>query len=80
LEPFGERAAYWRTGLIAATVANAHRGKRGRAYRPEDFMPPEPKPERRSQSPDEMAAVLRKAYEVARRRGLMKQIADGGRT
>ena len=25
--------------IIASTIANANRGKRGRAYKPEDFLP-----------------------------------------
>jgi len=33
-----ERADY-RTGIIAATVANAFRSKKGKAFSPEDFMP-----------------------------------------
>lgn len=39
LEPFGERRADLRAGIIAATVANASRSKRRRPYHAEQFMP-----------------------------------------
>jgi len=39
VEPFGEAAHYLRTGIIASTIANVHRGKDSRAFTPEDFMP-----------------------------------------
>ncbi len=39
LEPFGEERADLRAGIVAATVANANRGKRGRVLKPTDFMP-----------------------------------------
>lgn len=73
IEPFGERAAYWRMGVLAATMANVHRGKRSRAFRPDDFMPPEPKPPREPQSAEQMAVVLRQAFEYAQRKGLTKK-------
>lgn len=73
IEPFGEHAAYWRAGVVAATIANVNRGKRSRPYKPEDFMPPEPKPKREAQTPDEMAAVLRRTYRAAKKRGLTKK-------
>lgn len=38
-EPWGEERADLRSGLICAAMANAWRGKRGRAYKPGDFMP-----------------------------------------
>lgn len=33
------KKADYRAGIIAATIANVHRGKRKREYKPEDFMP-----------------------------------------
>lgn len=39
LEPFGERRADLRAGIIASTVANAHKAKDSRPYKPQDFMP-----------------------------------------
>jgi hypothetical protein len=45
MEPFGEERADLRAGIIASTVANVNRAK-GKAYKPQDFMP---KFERRGQ-------------------------------
>ncbi len=39
VEPFGERRADLRSGIIAATVANVSRPKGRRVYKPKDFMP-----------------------------------------
>jgi hypothetical protein len=39
LEPFGPPAAHWQVALVAATIANANRGKNQKAFKPEDFMP-----------------------------------------
>lgn len=39
LEPFGEERADLRAGIVAATIANANRGKRRQAFKPTDFMP-----------------------------------------
>jgi len=39
LEPFGEARADLRAGIIASTIANVHRGKRSKAFKPEDFVP-----------------------------------------
>lgn len=39
LEPFGERRGDLRAAIVAATIANANRGKNQKAYKVEDFMP-----------------------------------------
>ncbi|MCH8189083.1 MAG: DUF4035 domain-containing protein [Proteobacteria bacterium] len=39
LEPFGDERADLRAGIVASTIANVNRGKRGRAKKPTDFMP-----------------------------------------
>jgi len=39
LEPFGTEASYIGHAITAATVANVSRGKRHKAYKPDDFMP-----------------------------------------
>lgn len=39
LEPFGEERADLRAGIVASTIANCHVGKRGKAFKPSDFMP-----------------------------------------
>ena len=39
LEPFGDYRGDYRSGVVASTLANVHRGKDARAFTPEDFMP-----------------------------------------
>lgn len=39
LEPWGEERADLRSGIIAATFANAHRAKGAKPAKAEDFMP-----------------------------------------
>lgn len=39
LEPFGDERADLRAGIVASTVVNVNRGKRGKATKPTDFMP-----------------------------------------
>jgi len=41
LEPFGERGAYKRAGILAALTANIHRDSKTRPepFTPEDFIP-----------------------------------------
>lgn len=74
IEPFGERAAYWRAGQIAATIANVNRRKKSdRVLLPEDFMPKESKAESRMQSVEEMAVVLRQAFKHAKQHGMTKE-------
>ena len=43
LEPFGEQAAFWRAGMLASVIANVYRAKGKKAFKPEHFMPKEPK-------------------------------------
>ena len=57
LEPFGEKEAFWRAGMIASVIANAHKSKKTRPFKPEDFMPKfRTKVER--QSTDEIKEVM----------------------
>lgn len=41
-EPWDGKYQQWRDdarmGILAATIANAHKGKKGRARKPQDFM------------------------------------------
>jgi hypothetical protein len=37
--PLGPERADMQAAIIASTIANANRGKRGRAFKPEDFIP-----------------------------------------
>lgn len=39
IEPFGEQEAFWRSGMMASTIANVNRGKNTKGFKPEDFMP-----------------------------------------
>lgn len=39
LEPFGDERADLRAGIVASTVANSNRGKRGKITKATDFMP-----------------------------------------
>jgi hypothetical protein len=45
LEPFGDERADWRSGMMAATMANLQRSKNRAPYKPEDFMPQYDRPE-----------------------------------
>jgi hypothetical protein len=61
-EPFGEVRADLRAGIIASTVANAMRGKGGRARKPMEFMPIV----RKQQEQDvPQVAMLRQAFETS---------------
>lgn len=70
VEPFGEERADVRAAIIAATVANASRTKRGqRAFKIGDFMPEYGRKTAR-QTPEEMKAVLQQsvgAFHAARK-------------
>ena len=39
LDPWGEERSDWRSGNVCATLVNVNRGKKGRQYKAEDFMP-----------------------------------------
>ena len=47
----------YRTGIIAATIANMLQGKKGKNLKPEDFMPTR---KRKKQTPEEMLAVAQR--------------------
>ncbi len=68
IEPFGEHAAYWRAGVVAATIANVNRGKSQRALKPEDFMPPEPREKNYAQTPRDIVTMLRRIVKSAEAR------------
>jgi len=61
LEPFGEEAAYWRAGMLAATMANLERNpkKRPKPFEPADFMPDPVEPDKPPASPAERYAAFR---------------------
>ena len=58
IEPFGEKRADLRSGIVASTMANIHRGKR-KPFKAEDFMP---EFERQEKAPEEMQAMLRQMF------------------
>ncbi len=58
IEPFGEKRADLRAGIVASTMANIHRGKR-KPFNPEDFMP---EFERQEKAPEEMQALLKQMF------------------
>ena len=39
LEPWGDERADYRAGVVASVVANIHRGKDVKPFKPLDFMP-----------------------------------------
>ena len=45
IEPFGEKRADARAGMVASVMANAWKGKDQKAFTPEDFMPEYDKPQ-----------------------------------
>jgi len=61
-----------RNGILAALIANIHRKKNSRAYKPEDFMPRE-QDEKPKQTVAEQAAILKSIYAWAKRKGLAKK-------
>ena len=74
VEPFGERAAYLRTGLIVSTMANIHRDDKTPAYRPSDFMPDfddDDTPRKTPQQINDILTVIQKmqAQKAARQNG-----------
>lgn len=58
IEPFGERRADLRAGIVAAVTANAFRGKDSKPFQASDFMPDFDK-KLQQQTPEEMFNRLR---------------------
>ena len=74
IEPFGERAEWLRTGVLASVIANTHRSKSSKLFTPEDFMPRfEEKKVVPKQSVDEQRAALTQIYDYAKKHGLTKK-------
>ena len=74
--PFGEERADLRAGIIAATIANANRGKGSKRFKPSDFMPQFKRRTARRQTPDQMKQIL-KTYAAAHNEA-MKQKGKRG--
>lgn len=75
-EPFGSREDYRRSGIVASMIGNTHLRRGARPFKPEDFMPVEPKIQR-PQTVEEMATVLKRTFRWAQRKGLTKENQRG---
>lgn len=56
LEPFGAQRDDVRSAILGASVCNMLKGKRGRAFKLDDFMPDFRR--KKAQTPDQMHAVM----------------------
>lgn len=74
IEPWGEQPAYLRAGVVASTMANVMRGKKGRSFTPDEFMPKEPKrPAPKVQTVSEQKSAIMSMVAWAKRTGKMKK-------
>lgn len=48
IEPWGAEANMLGHAITASTIANAHRGKRGKRYEPKDFIPKFDRPKKQT--------------------------------
>ncbi len=67
LEPFGCEKEDSRIGVIAATIANVFRAKRGKTYKVEDFMPL--LPTGKKQSVEEMKQIFTELAKETKKNG-----------
>ena len=72
IEPFGERPAYQRAGIIAATIANVYRKKEAKPFTEKDFMPPEPTIKKK-QTVEEMKEIFRNIVAWGKMQGKKRQ-------
>jgi hypothetical protein len=74
MEPFGERKADYRAGMVAATIANVNRAQNSKPFKPDDFFP-EPRFDEADDDEESwvkqqaMAAMITAAYGGEDRRG-----------
>jgi len=61
LEPFGARRDNWHAGMIAALLANIHRGKGAKAASPADFMLEDPGARAKKRSQTTIARLMQLA-------------------
>jgi hypothetical protein len=64
LEPFGDSRADLRTGIVASLIANIHRGKDQKPYKPEDFMPRIAEPEDEAERDRNLFAKIRARFGI----------------
>lgn len=62
IEPFGPWRADLRAGIVASTVANALRGKGGKSFKPEDFVPDFAGPQ--ALTPEQTVAAFAAAFGI----------------
>ena len=71
LEPFGHRASWLRTGVVASIIANVNRRKGIKATKPEDFMPDERTT--KVQSVEQQRGALKRIFAWAKKVGKVKK-------
>lgn len=76
--PLGPERADIHAGIIASTIANAYRGKRGRRYTPADFIPKWDDLPRRSPADQDPHDHLRLVRALHRAMGGIERRGDGG--
>ena len=59
LDPMGGEREDFRSGIIAATIANVNRGKGSKPFEPSDFMPQFGPKKEKVQSPEDMMAQMK---------------------
>lgn len=69
MEPFGDRKADYRAGMVAATIANVNRAPNREPFKPDDFFP-----ERQNETEDDDDEPWRKQQAMA----AMITLAFGG--
>ena len=69
IEPFGDRRADLRNGILAALLANIFRSKDAPIKKPEDFMPFEPKAVPAPVSTKTLSQQIRAVFSGFKRRG-----------
>jgi hypothetical protein len=80
--PIGPERADRHAAIVAATVANAMRGKKGRTYKPEDFIPRwdagAPPEQRQEQAEDDQLRLVQRLNKRFGGRLVQRQGGDPG--
>ena len=66
VEPFGDGRGDVQAGVVASTIANIHRAKSARPYRPTDFVPRFGEPPPPEATPEEALAATMAMFGVAK--------------
>lgn len=73
LEPFGELRGDLRAGVIASTIANVHRDKKSKSFKPSDFLLfSETGQESQPETPEEQKQAVINLF-----RGIGLKVVDG---